>query len=659
MKASEVKRKMENNNEQNLDALERLRQKKDEAKVKGVTGETVTETKEPATQSESENSPIAKLKDAAKANSGAQAEDEQEVKTTSEFDKSEKQEDTDVRVTADTEGVLNYVEYPISVNNEMPAENGVCASNPIATWEKKRAIGNSNIVYGRFLANVDGKAVEEVHTQKTEVRAELLVPQQKKLKEVQNKLLESIKSLSEPNMDSLREYMTEHCRYCSPVTDKDNKTAIKVTIRKDKDGITTTGYKVGETGCGTIKYHIINVPQRAYDALNTSSYSDTNLTREIVSEKDPAIIQIIIKHSDFTSFLGSKTDDGIYVLETLSDKVSANKVISDNPAIGVREMIKAVYKGKPYKAKVSSDMTVEQIAKRNETKTNFDKKLSELTANRGEVTAIFSLEYKAKSNVRTRLVSPINYIPMKTQNTITAGASFREREGASAADLTRIYMTEPVKKIASANASFDSVLGTVKEPTDKDKFYFVPEIKPNGVGENPIFYKTGKNVIVEPYFTTLVREEKTYKAKKIPKELHEVIKKVPNAKKTGYQVEFSSISSDTGYDRSYYDNVVANMRKGSNANTHILTIEELRQTFAKTKSSPSTTTRATANLDSLIKPFERVMLMMQDSEVLTQFEEVSETIKATKSDPKSKITGWSHVNAANKKAVISRSALQE
>lgn len=587
----------------------------------------------------------------------------EEVQTTSEFDtkgtepeptktintKKEKEE-----VTADTEGVFEYVEYPISDDNKMPATNGMRASQPIATWKTKRKgpqEGTEIIIrHGRFLKNVNGEAVKEEDTEVTRANPEDMGAAKKYVNKLATEVQNIAQNISNPTAAKLRQFMSQHSYIIFSVTDKNDTPIIRQSIKKNENGQPeSVSMKVAMSGTGTVDSMYVVVPDRAYDTLTSGNVSDTELVSEILAETQPTLKMIRVKKDEITHFVGAYTHDGLKVRKEMISQIDCNKVISDDPTKGVVPKLIAKHVQKTYKQNPTEEER-KAILKRQEKEAEKLKKATEHYGN--SIDAKLALSFRLENTASNKLVSPTAYIPKRTIDTIPAGNKFNENAGMTREEATNIYLTHNIKKNFSGNSTLDALKVTHKD--DRRPFLFDFELLPGGVGYNPVFYKSETSCLVEPYFSTF-DEVKGKAAKSRTNILLAISKKIPNKKQDGY-VLASHPMDDPGYNTRLYEAVKQRYNSIEELSNVIPfpSLEQIRIDCAKTKAAKSSSKRSGSNIDlfSQYDPFTLASIQDTNPEVFGEYQNAVSRQKAIARDDATKVTMWQGVyNRRLKKAL--------
>lgn len=580
---------------------------------------------------------------------------EPEVKQTSEFEKGAETTTKEV-VTKDTPGVSNWQEYPLNDRNAMPAGNGDVASEPYITYTVKRNIGNTTVEIkkGRFRQNKNGVAVDVEFAEKKAVDPTQLGNAQKKTNMAKTALIEAAQTAATQQATKLRRYISEHARFIGVITDHDNKPTLKGTrrIKKDENGnvvSTSTGFKVAESGCGPVKFYQLLVPTRAWNAFETNDFNDVNVVGNICDEEKPDMQVVTIVREDFLGEIGYRSYNGIDVLESMVDKDTCKVAVSDDAALGVKEHI----------ALVSRLVSVDNNTKKATVMTDKQREKQRKLAERmGATKARLSVGFRLMDTARSSVISPINYIPQKTQVMTPAGASFAPSEGKSSKEMTETYFCAPFRAKQAQGQPFDVTLGNIITPSTennkvKDKFCFSVSVNEAGIGQNPIFYPSSTEAEVEPYFKTRVHVEgDKYKLEKLGgTKVTAIVEKTKNEKNGNLQTKSNAIGND-GYDASYYNQVKTRFQNSVGTDVHFPSLLELSNLFVKTKSSGGAKRSRNTSIDDLIPAFNLAAIADSDPNLLTSyFEDVSNEKSLKKEGPK--VTMWSHeYNAALKKNLI-------
>lgn len=561
---SEVKNKMAGMNKEKLQDMMKERNNAN-GKVTGGTApvdetkvEETTPVTEPAEETAPATEPVAKVEETVPT--------EGVVKTTSEFNgKKEKdgegtEEDAESKfVTAATPGISNFIEKPATMSNSMPNEEGQVASEPFITYDKTSEKTKKVTSFGRFHKNVKGvdKLVE--YSLKTAIDPSAKGKALKDIKEAQDDLNEAVSSGKQVNTTKLREYITKHGYFVCETVAHDNKPMIKINRRdiKNEAGTVTetqTGFKVAESGTGGISVFMVYVPERAWSLFDENTNEDTELVAEVIAEENPKMILVTIKRDMFIMELGYRTARGLRVMPEFIHKDSCRTIVSDNPLVGNPEVVHIDIK--TINMQQGNDPKVIEAQKK------LEEKKQRYTEKFGSVEkAMFPTMFRLVDSARASLISPLNYIPQRTQKMISVGSKFVPKEGESAKDMTELYFNASFRAKKAQGAPMDSYVGKVLSPTlpgakPAHKFCFNVSVTPDGIDNNPLFYNAGEKVMVEPYFKTLTKTEdgKYTSTKVFSSYATQVVKKVKDTKSGNIKVESNLIGSEE-YDKTYYNNV--------------------------------------------------------------------------------------------------------
>lgn len=291
----------------------------------------------------------------------------------------------------------------------------------------------------------------------------------------QHELLAEMKKSDGPRMllmEFLRKFTTIH----GMTTPNEVACELAVVLAPTDKNITIAQkrYKtaIREKSPGGVKQWLATVPARCYDLLTEgNSVYDEETVKDICGEKEPALKTLIIFKDEFPKVLLSVFGGALKVAANIYDGNTAKfSTVGDIPSINnMPGGVELVYYTIDDKKALLTEQTVRQ--KPGETSEAFMNRVKENTARRekGEryKSGGMTIDEKAsilrvRSNARTSMVSSLNFIPLRTFETVPVGVRVNPQ---AASELNHMYLSKlgtGVIRAPEENANLRDVDGVIE-----------------------------------------------------------------------------------------------------------------------------------------------------------------------------------------------------